>query len=368
MSIASLLDVLVHNEETHTESLLGSLNRFYWLTPLNNSDEKKVAVVKQKQAKTTNAFNDEERDIVVNICSFLTAKEIHTFRLLNRFTKQVFTLMAGDWSGFWKREIVRQFGNTLPVCSGITTQMSSIVKYLTYHQRVVESEYKHFMSAESFYTCFHEYSTVNKMTGVTGMVCDVGYLESPVVAAVLSRKRYMTMLTVLTDHESDVHKFKKTLNNTHEYAVSRVRSFLPVFSAQGILVDGDLERVIGCTTLDAPGFVGYAVKLIMLRKEHEHMRYSVFWGLFRDLMVFETREQALLYGSTLTLFEYSKFWFTCLDDYTLEELDNTYPRFQSMNFKERGCYIKVPPRETKRHLENQIAAIRYSHSIAKCSY
>lgn len=371
MSISSLLDVLVEKEESKSDFLLSSLNNgINWLSSSDTWSNRKLTPVKRKGNHSRNAFNDENLDVVVTISLFLTAEEIHTFRLVNRFSKYVFTLVAGDWSCFWKREITRKFGDALPICSENMTHMSSIVQYLTYHQRLVESEYKHFMSAENFYTCFHEYSIVNQLPGIIGMVCDIGYLEDPIVAAVISRKRYMTMLTVLTEHERDVHKFKKTLMATQDAAVSRIRSFLPVLSAQGIIVDADLERVVSSAeSMSAvPGFIGFAVKLIKLRPEHEYMRYSVFWGLFRDLMVFETREQAQSYGATLTLLELTKFWFTCLDDYTLEELDNTYPRFQSMNFKERDSYTTTSPRETKRQLERQIAGIRYSHAIAKCSY
>jgi hypothetical protein len=44
---------------------------------------------------------------------------------------------------------------------------------------------------------------------------------------------------------------------------------------------------------DAPGFVGYAVNLIQLRPEDEHLRDSVFWDIFQRLMVFRTEEDAV---------------------------------------------------------------------------
>ena len=371
MSIAALLDVLVEKEESKVDNFLGSIYPLMWSpsTPDFSLKKRQSTTDKGCENWTRNVFNEHNLDMLVTISSFLTAEEMHTFRLINRFTKHVFTVMAGDWSCFWKRELMRQFGTVLPYNDDV--QSSFIVKYLTYHQRVLETEYKHFMSAERFYICFHEYCTVNQNPGIIGLVCDIGYVDDPIVAAVLSRKRYMTMLTVLTEHEKDVHKFKKTLTTTHESAVSRIRSFLPVMSAKGIVVDSDLERVIGSspdTFRDVDGFIGYAVQLIKLRKEHEYMRYSVFWGLFRDLMVFETREKAERYGTTLTLWEYQKFWFTCLDDYSLEELDNTYPRFRSLKHNDRESYVTQPPKETKRFLERRIAGARYSHSIAKYTY
>lgn len=349
MSIASLLDVLVDKEEP---SIFG---------PFTNTNKK-------RPGSSKNAFNDGNVDIVVSICEYLNAGEMHVFRLVNRFSKHVFTLMAGEWCHFWMRETKRKFGAYLPVCSKSMENLSSIVKYVTCQQRLIESEYKHFMSAQCFYTCFYDYCTLSRQPGIIGLVCDIGYVEDPIVAAVLSRKRYMTMLTVLTQHEQDVHRFKKALASTHEQDMRKIRSFLPVMTARGIPVDADLERVVGSTDFHVPGFIGYAVKLIKLRNEHEFMRYTVFWGLFRDLMVFKTKATAEEYRNTLPFAEQAKFWCTCLDDYTVEELDNTYPRFQSMNFRERYMYIQEPPRQTKGYLEKQIANVRYYHSIVKHTY
>ncbi|CBN74590.1 hypothetical protein Esi_0030_0125 [Ectocarpus siliculosus] len=40
------------------------------------------------------------------------------------------------------------------------------------------------------------------------------------------------------------------------------------------------------------GFLGYAVRLLRLRPEHEPLRWTALFALFRDLAVFETTEQA----------------------------------------------------------------------------
>ncbi|CAM9285029.1 unnamed protein product, partial [Pylaiella littoralis] len=40
------------------------------------------------------------------------------------------------------------------------------------------------------------------------------------------------------------------------------------------------------------GFLGYAVRLLQLRPEHEPLRWTVLFALFVDLVVFETTEQA----------------------------------------------------------------------------
>lgn len=39
------------------------------------------------------------------------------------------------------------------------------------------------------------------------------------------------------------------------------------------------------------GFLGYAVRLLRLRPQHESLRWTVLYALFKDLAVFETKEQ-----------------------------------------------------------------------------
>ena len=41
-----------------------------------------------------------------------------------------------------------------------------------------------------------------------------------------------------------------------------------------------------------PGFLGYAIDLIDLRPEHQHLRMSVCWALFKDLAIFEDEASA----------------------------------------------------------------------------
>ena len=50
----------------------------------------------------------------------------------------------------------------------------------------------------------------------------------------------------------------------------------------------DLPLQVGKTE----GFRGYAIDLIDLRPEHQHLRMSVFWALFKDLAVFDDEESA----------------------------------------------------------------------------
>jgi hypothetical protein len=67
-------------------------------------------------------------------------------------------------------------------------------------------------------------------------------------------------------------------------------SFLPLDMSFDIIAPGPLDLPL--TSSNTPGFVGYAINLIMLRDEHEHLRMSVVWALFKDLSVFIDEKSA----------------------------------------------------------------------------
>jgi hypothetical protein len=82
---------------------------------------------------------------------------------------------------------------------------------------------------------------------------------------------------------------------------SRPLSFLPLDMSFDNIAPGplDLPLQVGKTV----GFRGYAIDLIDLRPEHQHLRMSVFWALFKDLAVFDdevgARRAAEMVGSKL---------------------------------------------------------------------
>ena len=67
-------------------------------------------------------------------------------------------------------------------------------------------------------------------------------------------------------------------------------SFLPLDMSFDLIAPGPLK--LPMTPSNTPGFVGYAIHMISLREEHEHLRMSVIWALFKDLAVFATQSAA----------------------------------------------------------------------------
>ncbi len=297
-------------------------------------------------------------DLSAEICSFLTAKELCVFAQVDKFAWETYRYLTSETTGFWSREFSRRFASSLAVSHSI-----SLVKYI--HSNLIESrtELNHFLSLQNHYQAIYQYNQSKRFSrsnsGIIGLVCDIAWTDSPLLSAVLSKKRYMTMSTILTHTIAEVRRFKKVIQS------DTIRSFLPVTSTPSSTVDFDLERVRS-DDLVYPGFIGYAVNLIRLPSQYEHLRYTVFWGLFRDLMVFEDRTASELYSRNLTPEEMVKFWVVTLQDYSDEILETVYPRLSAKI--QRSSYSKANNETTRRQLEDRLINANTSFSIARCTY
>jgi chromosome segregation ATPase len=267
--------------------------------------------------------------------------------------------MAHNGSSYWNDALISRFGTAKGPNSD-----QDIVKYLNAHMKECQNEQLHFKSAEHCYTAFYEYCTLKRGSGIIGLVCDIAWFDDERIARVISKKRYMAMMTVLTEYERDVHRFKKAITDNGRGP----RSFLPVSSAPPPnTIDPDLERVKS-DNITFPGFIGFAVNMVRLRPEHENLRYSVFWGLFRDLMLFDTLESASEYSRFLTVNELEKFWVVTLDRYSDEELASTYPCMRSRSPRHLTAMYDRTPWQVQAALVTRLHNAQNSYELARYSY
>lgn len=305
------------------------------------------------------SWNRLDHHLGAHICSFLSPQELSAFGAVSQFTREVFRYMAHDGSQYWSNAMKIRFAPLSMQGSG-----QGIVKYLNLHLKNCQSQEQHFKSAEHCYSAFYQYCTRKQGTGIIGLVCDIGWFDDEIIAKVISRKRYMAMLTVLTEHERDVYMFKKAITDDGRGP----RSFLPVSSAPTLnTIDIDLERV-KANSIIYPGFIGFAVNMVRLRPEHEYLRYTVFWGLFRDLMIFKTLDSASEYSRFLTVDELEKFWVVTLDRYSDEELNNTYPCMSATTPRDLTEMYRRSPWEVQASLRQKVSNAQLSYEIARYSY
>ena len=219
--------------------------------------------------------------------------------------------------------------------------------YFEYLFHSSQTEFRHFKSIQWYYAAVHTYNR-KYSRGVVGLLSDIGWVSNDKLAKILSRKRFMTMHTVITETMKDVHNFKAITINLGQEGP---HSFLPLEALQH-MHPTEYNTIMHNTTT-APGFIDYAVNLIQLRPEHEYLRWTAYYGVFRDLMVFETRADVVKYTASLDAATATALWVVTLEDYEASVLDEIYPRFHT---EPRGCYFEAPMLSTMNRLENRIYA------------
>lgn len=140
--------------------------------------------------------------------------------------------------------------------------------------------------------------------GVVGLVSDLGTISDPRIACAVSTRRRAAMSTVIVTDEGVIRNFRRSglyIGPVNFLPLTALHQVPPALSAvlAGWVDDNVLGRGRGSVLLplapetpSPPGFLGYAVRLLQLRPEHEPLRWTVFFALFKDLVIFETTDQA----------------------------------------------------------------------------
>ncbi|CAM9294982.1 unnamed protein product [Ectocarpus sp. 12 AP-2014] len=154
--------------------------------------------------------------------------------------------------------------------------------------------------------------------GVIGLLSDLVTVPDPRIARALSHKRRAALSTVIVDNDKVLFDFRRrglytgpvnflplstlVVDNSTPLAPLLLPLLLPPPRRIGIVPagteDGNGREEVADLLPRAPerpapaGFLGYAVRLLRLRPEHEPLRWTVLFALFRDLAVFDTTEQA----------------------------------------------------------------------------
>lgn len=141
-------------------------------------------------------------------------------------------------------------------------------------------------------------STGSSNGGVVGLISDLVTVPDPLIAQALSYKRRAALSTVVVDNDDVLFELRR------RDLIRGPVNFLPL-STLHLENTSLLPRILSASTMPPrfdmlpvapespapPGFIGYAVRLLQLRPEHEPLRWTVLFTLFKDLVVFETTEQ-----------------------------------------------------------------------------
>lgn len=135
-----------------------------------------------------------------------------------------------------------------------------------------------------------------------GLVSDLGTISDGRIARAVSHKRRAAMSTLVVTDENVIYDFRRcglytgplnflplrTLQLEHPAPTAQ-----PTGGGGGGGLGGSSMLLPPAPETPAPtGFLGYAVCLVRLRPQHEFLRWTVLFALFKDMAVFETTEQA----------------------------------------------------------------------------
>ena len=274
------------------------------------------------------------QDIISNICSYTEPGDLMSLRCCSKHLRCCVDRLRDE---YWATH--------LPISS--LSEKHNDCKRL-YFERLFyssQTEFRHFQSIQWYYAAIHMYNS-KYTSGVVGLLSDIGWVNDDKLAKILSRKRFMTMHTVITNTMKDVHNFKAI---TLRLGQEGPHSFLPLEALQHM--HPTEYNTIMNNAIETPGFINYAVNLIQLKPEHEYLRWTAYYGVFRDLMVFERRVDVINYTATLDAAAATALWVVTLEDYDASVLDDIYPRFST---SPRSCYYSAPMAQTKQRLENRI--------------
>ena len=164
---------------------------------------------------------------------------------------------------------------------------SSYELYIFNYTRSLEQTYYQLSSIRPLHyrlSSFIRSPISNKGEELIGCIFDLIRIDNPDIARAVSIRRQVAMKTVVVRSGRQFMEFRRKEQN------ARPMSFLPLDMAFDSIAPGpeDLPLKIGVHD----GFRGYAIDLIDLRPEHQYLRMSVCWALFKDLAIFTDLDSA----------------------------------------------------------------------------
>lgn len=301
------------------------------------------------KSKTRIPLQRMRSDPFTEVCSFLEPQALCNLKAVCKFSRDEISKHSRF---YWKLHCHRRFK-----IRDLAGEANFQIKFLSLLMKDLETRRSQLQALSRKLFCIDEYRRQGGQ-GVIGILSDMVWVDSESVAKAISRKRFMAMATIITSTEGVITKFKRANRNIHG-----LNSFMPYATAAHSIQD---TAHIDFFTRDIciPGLIGYVVNLLRLRPEHEYLRYSVFYIIFKNLMVFDTVSNMVEYTATLTIEEFDDFWGVAVDEYE-QETEGVFPRLltcQNCTYESTiGTFALLTALETElRNVKHSYTVLRYS--------
>lgn len=295
----------IHNSTKENRDLRNPQNREY----RKNRSE---FMTEESNEKKRVPLHCMRSDPFTEVCSYLNPKDLCNLRATSKFSNEVISRHSNM---YWKSYCWRYYS-----CSDLRMEATFLLRFLSLRLKDLEMKRDNLTALRRQRLGIDHYLRQNGQ-GIIGILSDLAWVEDEAIAKTISRKRFMAMATIITTDEGVITRFKDV---TKYIAPRSASSFMPHATAVNSLVDKSHIDMLKAK-IDAPGLHGYAVNLLQLRPEHEYLRYSVFWLIFKNLMIFDSILNLTNYYDTLTIAVAEDFWATSVDTYEAETED-AFPR------------------------------------------
>lgn len=170
-----------------------------------------------------------------------------------------------------------------------------------------ERELAHFEAILPLYSCLYRHTQERPNDhDVVGLLGDLIWFNDKRVANAISLKRGNSTQVAIFRTMKSFLAFKQT---PYTYNKPSLNFALNSDFSAATTAFHELDRKTKAGD-KPPGFIGFVVDLARMRPDHEHLRETVLYTVYRDMMVFETTAEGQNY---IENFNVDKGWFVGLD-------------------------------------------------------
>lgn len=303
----------------------------------------------QRRTKKKVPLHRMRTDPFTEVCSYLGPEDLCNLAAVSEFSHEVITKHSRI---YWKTHCLRTYG-TVDMAGEVDYKMN----FLRLRTEDLERREAQAAALRRQRAGIEQYRRRGG-AGIVGVLADVAWVEDEAIAKTISRKRFMAMATIITDSDGDITKFKAANQKLHG-----ATSFMP-HSTAAHSIDGTSHIDLLQREVDASGFLGYAINFIRLAPEHEYLRYTVFWIIFKNLIIFDTVANLFEYRFNLDASETGDFWGVAVEEYAGESAE-VFPRLLTRRTAPPPPRAGATTDEQNLTLQNDIRKTKHSYTVLR---
>ncbi|KAK1944264.1 hypothetical protein P3T76_004176 [Phytophthora citrophthora] len=241
----------------------------------------------------------------------------------------------------YRDDLYRQLIEERRVFSTVITSTSAFKSYLFSLRHQLDRELAHTHAVHSTHQALEQYCASTDQHGFVAMFCDIIEFHDPRIARFVAWKRQSALSMVLAATPENVMNFRKRSSYVGPI------TFVPV--------DNPHWPVFTSAPVTAPGFMGYAFDHVTMVPGYEALKDTVVKSILKELMLFDTPENATNYGRSIGRAPYA----AVLEDEDTQVLIGQAERASHLTFSSplRRQLSKYPVAERIRRLRDKIKAV-----------